>query len=129
MSTIGFKATDMNYTRNFQYAYTYTSVGRVASQTMSWGMAWPGHTDVPFSFTMQYQWDNEGRMTQYTDLTGQPYVSTYDAMGRLGGLNGADLRVLEWRPVPGLHQRLRGERDVWECGGVIDAVVQRRAPV
>jgi len=90
-SQVQFGAQDLNFARTYTYGYTYSTSNRILTQTMGWNMYSTGGGGSPptvaESFGMSYQWDNEGKMTSYNDLTGQPYLYTYDGMGRATNLN------------------------------------------
>lgn len=92
-STVQFGAADLNFARTFTYNYTYNQANRILTQTMGWNMYNSAGSGSPpttaESFGMSYQWDNEGKMTSYNDLSGQQYLYTYDGMGRATNLNGA----------------------------------------
>ena len=91
-----FFATDLNFPRTFTYGYAYDAYGHVATQTMGWNMYSTGgvNNQVNESYSMSYQWDNEGKMTSYTDVSGVEYDYTYDGMGRATNLTGAGQQVV-----------------------------------
>jgi YD repeat-containing protein len=64
------------------YSYAYSNAGRINTQTISWTLP----DSVATSATVQYQWDNQGKMTSLTYPGGQQFNYQYDAMGRLSTL-------------------------------------------
>jgi len=72
-SQVQFGAQDLNFARTFTYGYTYSTANRILTQTMGWNMYRTGGSGSPptaaKSFGMSYQWDNEGKMKSYNDLT------------------------------------------------------------
>ena len=84
---MAFQGSDLNFTHSYTYSYAYTPTGNVTSQTMTWGMVQPGTGGGQSgqSFSASYQWDNEGKMTSYSDLGGNPFGYQYDGMGRMNG--------------------------------------------
>ena len=80
---MAFQGSDLNFTHSYTYSYAYTTTGHVTSQTMTWGMVQPGTGGGQSgqSFSASYQWDNEGKMTGYTDLDGNPFGYQYDGLG------------------------------------------------
>ena len=91
-SQVQFGAKDLNFARTFTYSYTYSTANRVLTQTMGWNMYSTGGSGSPptvaESYGMSYQWDNEGKMTSYTDVNGIQYAYQYDGMGRATNLAG-----------------------------------------
>jgi acetylornithine deacetylase/succinyl-diaminopimelate desuccinylase-like protein len=101
-SQVQFGAADLNFARTFAYNYTYSQANRILTQSMGWNMYTTaidefGRSLSPKaeSFSMSYQWDNEGKMTSYNDLQNQPYLYTYDGMGRAANLNPETCAVFD----------------------------------
>ena len=60
LSNVGFGARDLNFARSYTYGYTYSTTGRVLTQTMGWNMYSNDYgtpTTHSYSFAMSYQWD------------------------------------------------------------------------
>jgi RHS repeat-associated protein len=89
-SQVQFGAQDLNFARTFTYGYTYSTTNRVLSKTMGWYMYSTGGSGSPptvaESFGMSYQWDNEGKMTSYTDVNTVQWSYLYDGVGRAASL-------------------------------------------
>ncbi len=74
----------------FSYMYSYNQAGRVTAQHMDYDGGRLGYDAT-------YSWDNEGRMTGIN--YGPQYGFTYDANGRLGGMQDVESGqgIRRWR--------------------------------
>ena len=70
----------------FLYEYSYNQAGRVTGNRM----LMTTQDSVGLDLQGQYQWDNQGRMTQMTYPSGPVMNSQFDAMGRLSTITQAN---------------------------------------
>jgi RHS repeat-associated protein len=113
---------DLYVSHWYTYSYAYNQAGRVTTQTAGVQLATVGLSIQPLSpsiasFTANYQWDDEGRMTSMSPSlslpTSNPNSSSfpamgyqYDANGRLSTLtsNGSNFATASYTPAGQLYQ-------------------------